>query len=162
MPITTPQNDGFVGFTFGKQAIYDKKANKDSSTIYFCYDSHRLFLGTTEYTRPVYIGQPENEVTPNSICIADNNNGVKEIRYTQDGKVWSSVALFPPKLEGIELVGNKEEEIVAKVGEEFNVPQLTFNDGYISSAKNTKIKLPDIKYQIIDGNDGLLDFGDRA
>lgn len=43
-----PTSNGSVTFAYGKQEDYDK-LEKNPSAIYFCEDTQRLFVGSTEF-----------------------------------------------------------------------------------------------------------------
>lgn len=51
-----PTSNGSVTFAYGKQEDYDK-LEKNPSAIYFCEDTQRLFVGSTEFAPPVNWGE---------------------------------------------------------------------------------------------------------
>lgn len=51
-----PTSNGSVTFAYGKQEDYDK-LEKNPSAIYFCEDTQRLFVGSTEFAPPPSTGE---------------------------------------------------------------------------------------------------------
>ena len=47
----TPEKGSGVQFLSCAQAEYDEQESYDPNTVYFCYDSRRLFVGDAEYSR---------------------------------------------------------------------------------------------------------------
>lgn len=82
-----PSADQLVQLKYGLQENYDKIAAKDLNTIYFTTDTQRLFVGETEYTRPVQHGNslPTEFVPPNSFFFHENE---KALYYSEGGTKW--------------------------------------------------------------------------
>lgn len=82
-----PSADQLIQLKYGLQKNYDKIAAKDLNTIYFTTDTQRLFVGETEYTRPVQHGNslPTEFVPPNSFFFHENE---KALYYSEGGTKW--------------------------------------------------------------------------
>lgn len=82
-----PSADQLIQLKYGLQEKYDKIAAKDLNTIYFTTDTQRLFVGETEYTRPVQHGAslPTGFVPPNSFFFHENE---KALYYSEGGTKW--------------------------------------------------------------------------
>nr|DAP55477.1 MAG TPA: tail fiber protein [Caudoviricetes sp.] len=82
-----PSADSLVQLKYGLQENYDKIVAKDLNTIYFTTDSQRLFVGETEYTRPVQHGTslPTGFVPPNSFFFHETE---KALYYSEEGTKW--------------------------------------------------------------------------
>lgn len=82
-----PSADQLIQLKYGLQEKYDKIAAKDLNTIYFTTDTQRLFVGETEYTRPVQHGVslPTGFVPPNSFFFHENE---KALYYSEGGTKW--------------------------------------------------------------------------
>lgn len=82
-----PSADQLVQLKYGLQKNYDKIAAKDLNTIYFTTDTQRLFVGETEYTRPVQHGAslPTGFVPPNSFFFHETE---KALYYSEGGTKW--------------------------------------------------------------------------
>lgn len=82
-----PSADSLVQLKYGLQENYDKITAKDLNTIYFTTDSQRLFVGETEYTRPVQHGTslPTGFVPPNSFFFHETE---KALYYSEEGTKW--------------------------------------------------------------------------
>lgn len=82
-----PSADQLIQLKYGLQENYDKIAAKDLNTIYFTTDTQRLFVGETEYTRPVQHGAslPTGLVPPNSFFFHETE---KALYYSEGGTKW--------------------------------------------------------------------------
>lgn len=82
-----PSADQLIQFKYGLQENYDKIATKNLNTIYFTTDTQRLFVGETEYTRPVQHGAslPTGFVPPNSFFFHETE---KALYYSEGGTKW--------------------------------------------------------------------------
>lgn len=82
-----PSADHLIQLKYGLQENYDKIAAKDLNTIYFTTDTQRLFVGETEYTRPVQHGSslPTGFVPPNSFFFHEIE---KALYYSEGGTKW--------------------------------------------------------------------------
>lgn len=145
-----PQVGSFAGFKFGTQESYNSKLVHDANTIYFCYNSGRLFVGDTEYYRPVLKVQslPEDHVPPNSLYILEKD-GVTTLHHAEisdNGDVkWSIVGIVPKQISEaiVNTVGTNDEPNL-QFGKTFNIPKISYdNRGFITSAEDIQVKLPD-------------------
>lgn len=82
-----PSADQLVQLKYGLQENYNKITAKDLNTIYFTTDTQRLFVGETEYTRPVQHGDslPTGFVPPNSFFFHETE---KALYYSEEGTKW--------------------------------------------------------------------------
>lgn len=146
--MSMPQKGSPVGFKFGTQKSYDSKSPR-ADNIYFCYDSGRLFVGDTEYYRPVLKVQelPTKEVATNSLFILERD-GVTTLNHAlvkDKGEIeWSIVGIVPKQIsESIVNTVGKNDKQDLQFGDTFNVPTFTYdNRGFITSARDIQIKLP--------------------
>lgn len=92
-----PSADQLVQVKYGLQENYDKITAKDLNTIYFTTDTQRLFVGETEYTRPVQHGAslPTGFVPPNSFFF---NETEKALYYSEEGTKWVKCSDLTPDI----------------------------------------------------------------
>lgn len=138
MPTTGQQ----VQFRAGLQAAFDLIPSKDLNTIYFITDTQRLFVGETEYSRPVAHGTdlPEGYLPPNSIFVQETGTD-RFLFYSKDGASWERIAYFIPLTE--DTYGNESSTTLA-FGQSFTIPTITVDaNGQISEIVNTTITLPE-------------------
>lgn len=144
MPISTQG----VKFSYGVQANYNALTVEDSftgdlSTIYFCTDTQRMFVGDTEYTRPVTssTGAPtDTSLPPRSLCFDQTN---KELYLLDDEKTWTKIANFyvHPTFEA-KVLGPTEGKTLA-FGDTFTVPNVTTNtEGHVTAGDTITFTLP--------------------
>ena len=144
MPISTQ----VVKFSYGVQANYNALTVEDSftgdlSTVYFCTDTQRMFVGDTEYTRPVTstAGAPtDTSLPPRSLCFDQTN---KELYLLDDEQTWAKVANFyvHPTFEA-KVLGPTEGKTLA-FGDTFTVPNLTTNtEGHVTAGDTVTFTLP--------------------
>lgn len=136
---------GNISFKRGLQSAYDSLVEKDLNAVYFLSDTQRLFLGETEYTRPIQHGNnlPSGYNPPNSLFVLEKEDGTKELNYSQDGLQWISIAIFPSSITGG--VFGENTKLTTEFGDTINIPQITVdNYGFIKEAKNNNIKLPSV------------------
>jgi len=132
-----PSANSNIQFKYGLKANYTKIATKDVNTIYFCTDTQELFVGDTEYTRPVQFGTslPSTFVPPNSLFYKTDT---KELYFSEGGTKWTPCSNFysHPTFTG------KTVGAVAHGGS-FKVPKVTVNaQGHVSAAEDVTITLP--------------------
>lgn len=138
MPTTGQQ----VQFRAGLQAAFDLIPSKDLNTIYFITDTQRLFVGETEYSRPVAHGTdlPKGYLPPNSIFVQETGTD-RFLFYSKDGASWERIAYFIPLTE--DTYGNESSTTLA-FGQSFTIPTITVDaNGQISEIVNTTITLPE-------------------
>lgn len=144
MPISTQ----VVKFSYGVQANYDALTVEDSftgdlNTIYFSTDKQRLFVGDTEYTRPVIstAGAPtDTSLPPRSLCFDQTN---KELYLLDDEQTWAKVANFyvHPTFDA-KVLGPTEGKTLA-FGDTFTVPNVTTNaEGHVTAGDTVTFTLP--------------------
>ena len=92
-----PNVNNLVSFRFGAEA--DLPENRSSDTLYFTTDTLRLFVGDSEYTRPVQTGvdSPLDEVSCTEKSLYIQDTGVSQtIWYNATGNAtdWISISSF--------------------------------------------------------------------
>ena len=141
-----PTTNSTVLFKAGLQAAYNGITTKDLNTVYFITDTQRLFVGETEYTRPVQHGTnlPTGYEPPNSLFVLETGS-VKDLYFSADGASWTQIAHLPaPLADGI--FG------VAK-GSATKVPQITVDKfGNVTDITEVDIDFPDIPDITVTGN----------
>lgn len=87
-------------FKAGLQAAFDALGSKDVNTIYFLTDTQRIFVGETEYTRPVNHGTslPKSFSPADSIFIVSGSADADGIYYSKDGASWEKIGLLPAQI----------------------------------------------------------------
>ena len=87
-------------FKAGLQAAFDALGSKDVNTIYFLTDTQRIFVGETEYTRPVNHGTslPKAFSPADSIFIVSGSADADGIYYSKDGASWEKIGLLPAQI----------------------------------------------------------------
>ena len=85
--------NNLIKFAAGLQNAYNNLSPKDASTLYYCTDTKRLFLGTSEYTRPISVGttapasNTANQYPPYSLYFDYDSEDGGSLYYT-DGSAW--------------------------------------------------------------------------
>lgn len=136
-----PTVNSAVKFAFGEQANFTL-AEKDLSTIYFCTDTARLFLGETEYSRPIQHGTalPVGFLPPNSLFVKETG-AVRDLYYSKDGASWEQVAHLPAAVTG-GVFGNNTAGAVA-FGGSIKIPKVTVdNNGSVTAIEDVTVTLP--------------------
>ena len=129
-------------FKYGTQAAYTA-ATKDLNTIYFTTDSNRLFVGETEYSRPVQHGTslPEGYAPANSLFVLETGTA-RTLYYSKDGAAWEVIAKLPATITG-GVFGNNTAGAV-EFGGTIKVPKVTVDDrGFVTAAEEVEVTLPD-------------------
>ena len=140
-----PQINQEVKFLAGLHQAYTQIQTKDLNTVYFCTDTQQLFVGETEYTRPVQHGTdlPAEYMPPNSLFYHETQN---QLYYSKDGTSWETVANFytHPTFTGRTL-GQGETTRTLDFGDSFKIPSgLTVNNnGHVTAGSDVTITLPD-------------------
>lgn len=136
-----PTVNSAVKFAFGEQANFTI-AEKDLSTIYFCTDTARLFLGETEYSRPIQHGTdlPVGFLPPNSLFVKETG-AVRDLYYSKDGASWEQVAHLPAAVTG-GVFGNNTAGAV-DFGGSIKIPKVTVdNNGSVTAIEDVTVTLP--------------------
>lgn len=140
-----PQVNQEVKFLAGLHQAYTQIQTKDLNTVYFCTDTQQLFVGETEYTRPVQHGTalPAEYMPLNSLFYHETEN---QLYYSKDGTSWETVANFytHPTFTGRTL-GQGETTRTLDFGDSFKIPSglVVNNNGHVTSGSDVTITLPD-------------------
>lgn len=137
-----PQESSMVKFKYGLQAGYNEIESKDLNTLYFTTDTQRLFVGETEYTRPIGHGSvlPEGYTPPNSLFVVEIGTA-RTLYYSKDGASWEKICALPGTVTG-GVFGNNTTKTL-NFGETFIVPKVTVsNDGFVTEGKDISLTLP--------------------
>lgn len=140
-----PQLNQEVRFLAGLHEAYTEIPTKDLNTVYFCTDTQQIFVGETEYTRPVQHGTqlPAGYMPPNSLFYHETQ---KQLYYSKDGTSWETVANFytHPTFT-TRTLGQGETTRTLDFGDSFKIPSgLTVNNnGHVTAGSDVTITLPD-------------------
>ena len=138
----TPQ--ATVQFKAGLQTNFDAIVSKDLNTVYFVTDTQRLFVGETEYTRPIQHGAslPTGYLPPNSLFVKETG-AVRDLYYSADGASWTQIAHLPASITG------------GVFGSATKVPKITVDErGAITAVEDVDIQFPTIDTDVtVTGND---------
>ena len=137
-----PNNANVVKFKFGLQKNFDLIETKDLDSIYFTTDTQRLFVGETEYTRPIQHGAelPEGFLPPDSLFVQEIG-AVRDLYYSKDGKSWELISHLPAVISG-GVFGNNIAGAV-EFGGTFNIPKVTVDThGSVTAIEDVAITLP--------------------
>lgn len=139
-----PTPESLVQFKAGLQAAFDKIVSKDLNTVYFITDTQRLFVGETEYTRPIQHGAalPDGYNPPNSLFVLETG-AVRDLYYSADGASWAQIAHLPAEISG------------GVFGSATQVPKITVDThGNITAVENVSIEFPSVETDVtVEGND---------
>ena len=136
-----PTTNSTIQFKHGLQEAFSS-ITKDSNTIYFITDTNRLFVGDSEYTRPVQHGSelPTSKNPANSLFVKETGTS-RELYYSKDGTAWDMIAYLPATITG-GVFGDNTAGTVA-YGGTVKVPKVTVdNRGYVTAAEDVTITLP--------------------
>lgn len=136
-----PTANSNIVFKYGLKANY-VAAKKDLNTIYFCTDTQQMFVGETEYTRPVAFGAalPTGFVPPNSLFY---KTGTKELFFSEGGTKWTACSNFyeHPAFTAYTLGQNTAGQLA--FGGKFKVPSITTDtQGHVTAGEDIEIQLP--------------------
>ena len=137
-----PANNGILRFKYGLATNYAKIATKDVNTVYFCTDTQQMFVGDTEYTRPVQHGAalPSKFMPPNSFFYKTDS---KELYFSEDGTKWTACSNFYSHPTFTAKTVGETAAKTATFGGTITIPKITVNDeGHVSAAENIKVTLP--------------------
>lgn len=144
-----PQNNQPVKFLAGLKTNFNLIESKDTNTIYFCTDTHQMFVGDVEYTRPIQYGAgtPDtvpgsgNYLPPNSLYVDTTNNNVY---YSKDGASWDICAnnYTHPSSSADGTYGDNTTTNPA-MGGTIVVPKITVDaSGHVTAGEDVTITLP--------------------
>lgn len=137
-----PTPESVVQFKAGLQDAFDLIESKDLNTVYFVTDTQRLFVGETEYSRPVQHGAalPKGYNPPNSLFVLETGS-VRDLYFSADGAAWTHVAHLPAEITG-GVFGDTTKTV--GFGDTITVPRITVDDnGSVTAISNSTITLPD-------------------
>ena len=137
-----PTVDEKILFKAGLQTAFDGIDTKDVNTIYFVTDTQRLFVGETEYSRPVQHGTevPSTYAPANSLFVKETGTA-RELYYSKDGASWDLVCQLPAEIEG-GVFGDNTTTNLAFEGT-FKVPKVTVDDrGNVTAIEDVTLTLP--------------------
>lgn len=138
-----PSASQVVKFKFGLQSALDLVEDRDLNSIYFTTDTHRLWVGETEYTRPIQHGAevPEGFAPPNSLFVKEIGTG-RELYYSKDGTSWDKICALPSSVAG-GVFGNNTTTTLTWGGT-FVVPKVTVDsNGFVTAGEDVTLTLPD-------------------
>lgn len=163
-----PNLNSVIQFKYGLQSGYDALPTKDLNTIYFTTDEQRLFVGETEYTRPIQQGTtlPTGYQPPYSLFFKTDS---KEL-YFSDGAKWtkcSNLFTYEHPTSGVTAGAYGDTDAQAPDhGGKFQVPSFTVDEnGHLTVAGVHDVTLP-TETQLSKGTDTSatpvsLKFGDE-
>lgn len=137
-----PTPESVVQFKAGLQDAFDLIDSKDLNTVYFVTDTQRLFVGETEYSRPVQHGAalPDGYNPPNSLFVLETGS-VRDLYFSADGAAWTHVAHLPAEITG-GVFGNNTAGAVA-FGGSIKIPKVTVdNNGSVTAIADVTVTLP--------------------
>lgn len=140
-----PQANQEVKFLAGLHQAYTEIGTKDLNTVYFCTDTQQIFVGETEYTRPIQYGAelPAEYMPPNSLFYHETE---KQLYFSKDGTSWANVANFytHPSFTA-RTFGQGETTRTLNFGDSFKIPSgLSVNaNGHVTAGSDVTITLPD-------------------
>lgn len=137
-----PQVGQNVKFLAGLHANYVDIPSKDLNTVYFCTDTQQLFVGETEYTRPVNHGTqlPEGYLPPNSLFYHETE---RVLYFSQDGASWQSVSNFYTHPTFTQRVLGDQTGGQLTYGQTFKIPKVTVDqNGHVSAGEDIEFTMP--------------------
>ena len=137
-----PSQGQDVIFSAGLQENYDTIGSKNLNTVYFCTDTQRLFLGETEYTRPIQYGTtlPEEFMPPNSLFYKSDT---QSLYYSKDGESWGTVSNFYTHPSFTARTLGTQTGSTLSWGGTFKVPSISVNaQGHVSSGSDVTFTMP--------------------
>lgn len=138
-----PATNQPIKFLYGLQSHYTPIQPKDANTLYFTTDTQRLFVGDTEYTRPIAYGNsvPEDSFSPpNSLFVVETNTK-RDLYFSKDGSSWDLIATLPAEISGGVFGDNTDTSL--DFGETFKIPKVTVdNRGNVTAIEDVTLTLP--------------------
>lgn len=137
-----PTPNQVVQFKAGLQTAFDGIDQKDLNTIYFVTDTQRLFVGETEYTRPIQHGaELPSGYAPNNSLFVKETGSARELHYSKDGTSWDMIAQLPATITG-GVFGDNTETTLGFSGT-FSIPKVTVDDrGNVTAIEDVTMTLP--------------------
>lgn len=151
-----PENYKKVHFEHGSQTEYDS-GTKNPNSVFFCTDSRRLFVGESEYTRPVERGSdlPAGTKPPGSLYVRDMASGVRRLYYSEDGNSWILVSAISADIRGG--VFGENTNLNPKFGDTITIPKFELDDvGTLISSENQQVKLPSLEITVDPDDEELV------
>lgn len=140
-----PNKDSRVLFKAGLFENYQLISQKDTNTIYFCTDTQQMFVGDTEYTRPIQVGTalPSGFAPPYSLFF----NTTSKVLYYSDGTKWNRAVndfTYTHPASGVTAgaYGDTADQTPA-FGGSFKVPSFTVDaNGHLTVAGEHTVTIP--------------------
>lgn len=132
-----------VQFKAGLQSNYELLESKDLNTLYFCTDTQRMFVGETEYSRPVAYGTalPSGYMPANSLFYHTTEH---QLYFSQDGASWQVVANFYTHPTFTSRVLGNQTGTTLEYGGTFKIPSITVDgNGHVTAGSDQTFTLPD-------------------
>lgn len=132
-----------VQFKAGLQSNYELLEAKDLNTLYFCTDTQRMFVGETEYSRPVAYGTalPSGYMPANSLFYHTTEH---QLYFSQDGASWQVVANFYTHPTFTSRVLGNQTGTTLEYGGTFKIPSITVDgNGHVTAGSDQTFTLPD-------------------
>lgn len=137
-----PQVGQNVTFLAGLHENYVSIEEKNLNTVYFCTDTQQLFVGETEYTRPVQYGSglPSGYLPPNSLFY---HTGEKALYFSQDGTSWQTVSNFYTHPSFTARTLGQQTGATLAYGGTFKVPSITVDgQGHVTAGSDQTFTMP--------------------
>ena len=137
-----PQVGQNVTFLAGLHENYVSIEEKNLNTVYFCTDTQQLFVGETEYTRPVQYGNilPSGYLPPNSLFY---HTGEKALYFSQDGTSWQTVSNFYTHPSFTARTLGQQTGATLAYGGTFKVPSITVDgQGHVTAGADQTFTMP--------------------
>lgn len=137
-----PAIKGVVDFKYCLQSAYSGLEAKDVNALYFTTDTQRLFVGETEYTRPVGHGTslPGDFMPPDSLFVVENGTA-RSLYYSKDGESWDLISRLPASITAGVVGANAGGQL--DFGATIKIPKVTYDDrGNVTAAEDVTVKLP--------------------
>lgn len=137
-----PQVGQNVTFLAGLHENYVSIEEKDLNTVYFCTDTQQIFVGETEYTRPVNHGTelPGGYLPPNSLFY---HTSEKALYFSQDGTSWQTVSNFYTHPSFTARTLGQQTGATLAYGGTFKVPSITVDgQGHVTAGADQTFTLP--------------------
>lgn len=136
-----PTQGALIQLKAGLHENYVAIENKDLNTIYFCTDTQQMFIGETEYTRPVISGTelPTIDSPVNTLFYHTTEKAL----YSNIGGKWAKVSndYTHPTSTAAGTFG--EGDKTAKFGGTLKVPYLIVDgQGHVTGASSSTVTLP--------------------
>ena len=137
-----PQVGQNVTFLAGLYENYVSIEEKNLNTVYFCTDTQQLFVGETEYTRPVNHGTelPVGYLPPNSLFY---HTSEKALYFSQDGTSWQTVSNFYTHPSFTARTLGQQTGATLAYGGTFKVPSITVDgQGHVTAGADQTFTMP--------------------